>query len=52
MDSKVDEKGNRYVDYDGDGKCEVLIDIDGIKHYDMDGDGTYETTYEEEYGEG
>lgn|GEM_PF-1045396 len=52
IDSKVDENGNRYIDYNGDGKCEVLIDNEGIMHYDKDGDGVYETTYEEEYGEG
>lgn len=48
MDSVVDDKGNRYMDYDGNGIYETLIDRNGAMYYDLDGDGKYETKLSDE----
>lgn len=50
--TQTDAEGNIYIDYDGDGIREVMIDTEGVVHYDLDGNGEYETTYEQSWGQG
>jgi hypothetical protein len=50
--TKTDAKGNRYIDYEGDGSYEYMIDTEGVVHFDADGDGKYEFTFDQGWGQG